>query len=144
MSREIAVTRQQFLFDGSRERLEVGGVLVRAGRERQSVVIGPYQLLKEAFCRGNITLRAEHKLDGLSVGVNRPVEILPFCAGLHIRLIEAIRGPAHFQIRAHPLVDFWRVTLYPTSRRSYGPRSSRARASSPPSRAKRVDTCNTI
>jgi hypothetical protein len=92
---QLAIKWQDFLVDRGGESLRVGGVLVRADRERKPPVVGPHQLLKEAFCRGNITFRAEHELYGAARSVNRPVEVLPLSAHLHVRLVNTVGGTAH-------------------------------------------------
>jgi hypothetical protein len=51
---------------------------------------------------------------GITRRVNCPVKIFPLCADFDIRLIQAIRGAAHLQVRAHPPVDLRRVTLDPS------------------------------
>ena len=76
-------------------------------------MVSSHQLLKKAFCRGNITSRAEHELDCASHGIDGSVKIFPLRADLHVRLVEAVGGAAHLQVRAHPLVDLWSVTLHP-------------------------------
>ena len=90
---------------------------VRADGEWQAAVVGFHQLLKEPFCCGNITLRAEHEFDCASHGINGSVKILPLRADLHISLIEAIRRAAHLQVRSHTLIDLRGVALYPPENR---------------------------
>src|SRR5215207_268606 len=84
---QLAIRGQDSLLNGSSECLRVGGMLISADGEREAAVLGPHQLLKEAFCRGNVPPGAEHELDGVSRRVNCAIKVLPFCPDLDVRLI---------------------------------------------------------
>lgn len=55
------------LFDGGGECLRLRGVLVRADRKGQSPMVGSHYLLKEPFCRGDITLCRKHELSRITI-----------------------------------------------------------------------------
>ncbi len=62
-------------------------MLVRADGERQAAVVSSHQLLKEPFCRGNVTFVTQHKFDGVASGVDGAVEVFPLGAHLHVGLV---------------------------------------------------------
>src|SRR3712207_6335181 len=64
-----------------------------------SAVVRPHQLAEDAFRRGNVTPCAQHKLDCAPRGVDGAVAIFPLLADLHVRLVGAIWGAAHPQVR---------------------------------------------
>jgi len=64
-----------------------------------------HQLLKEAFCRRNVTFGAQPGFDGIASGVDGAVEVFPLRADLHVGFAEAVRGAAHLEVRKHPPVD---------------------------------------
>src|ERR1700749_1349628 len=72
-----------------------------------------HHLLKETFCRRNIALSAEHKLDCISFLVYGAVKIFTCLTNLDVCLINSIRSAAHFQMLADSLIDLRGITLYP-------------------------------
>src|SRR3954471_10668627 len=92
-------------------------MFISADGEWQAAAVSFHQLLKEAFRRGNVPLRAQHEFDCAPHGIDCAIEILPFRTDLDVGLIEAVGSAAHLQVRPHPLVDLRRVTLYPPENR---------------------------
>ena len=72
------------------------------------------QSLEEPFCRGNITLRAEHKLNGASCFIHSALEVLTRLPDLDVSLVDSIRRAAHLQMRTDALVYLRSIALYPT------------------------------
>ena len=57
-------------------------------------MVSSHQLLEEAFGRGNIAPRAEHKLDGIPGGVDGSVQVSPLTTDLDVGLVDAVGAAA--------------------------------------------------
>src|SRR3954471_21670403 len=88
-------------------------MFISADGEWQAAAVSFHQLLKEAFRRGNVPLRAQHEFDCAPHGIDCAIEILPFRTDLDVGLIEAVGSAAHLQVRPHPPVNLRSIPLYP-------------------------------
>jgi len=77
-------------------------------------VLCPHHLLKEPFCRGNITLRAEHEFNGVAFFVHGAGKIFTRLTDFDVSLVHPIGRAAHLQMLTYSLIDLRGVPLDPT------------------------------
>ncbi len=77
-------------------------------------MVGSHHLLKEAFCRRNVTRCTQHKLYRVAFFIDRAIEVLPLRSYLDVRLIYPVGSTRQLQVGADSLADFRSRSVNPS------------------------------
>ena len=70
-------------------------------------------LTREAFGRLGFPRRAQEKLQGVALRVDRPIQIHPGFADFDVRFVDSPGSVAGFEVRPAPFVELWGIALDP-------------------------------
>ena len=80
---------------------------------------------KKALGRGRIPLRGRPEVDRGAGGIDRAVEVLLVTHHSNVSFVYSLGTVGRFQFPPAPLIEFWRIPLYPTpSGRMVSPQTS--------------------
>src|SRR5262249_48524467 len=94
------------------ESRRIGRVLINGDNAGGGGMGGPEGLAEETFGGFGVARLTKEKVDGAALGVDRPIEVVPFFLNLVVCLVNAVRVVRLHEMRATPFVEFRRITLH--------------------------------
>jgi hypothetical protein len=94
--------------------LRVGGVAIDVDDARAWMTGGLQGPLEKALGRSRIPLHRQPEVDCGAGGIDGAVEILPVACHSQVGFVYSPGTVGRFQFPPTPLIEFWRVPLYPT------------------------------
>ena len=105
--------------------LRVGGVAIDVDDARARMTGCLQDPPKKALGRGRIPLRGRPEVDRGAGGIDRAVEVLLVTHHSNVSFVYSPGTVGRFQFPPAPLIEFWRIPLYPTpSGRMVSPQTS--------------------